>query len=305
MSSDRGNSQGSPLPLAPKGKELLMLRSIEIFPQLLSPFFFFPKGWYNSFIAKYPHLCYSVIYTTLSFCSLHFKNLLLLFIGGIVALQYCVSFWCTMKWTSYMYTYIPSLLDLPPQHWPPIQPSHEAGRGAGGGSWSYWNQQEWKLREGTFSVLWCCSFKRIGQTLIVLFCFHSLSFFLNQDMSLITKFHNTMPVGDNGAPVSGQETRKGGAKCTPWYILPLAKCTRKIASGRDSRKRPHKFVFEFLGSPCAGEDQILTNIFCSCSPHFNHILLTFLLYFCLLFLFNSALLFEINFFQRYWAIIDI
>ena len=85
------------------------------------------------------------------------------------------------------------------------------------------------------------------------------------------------------------------AKCTPWYILPLAKCTRKIASGRDSRKRPHKFVFEFLGSPCAGEDQILTNIFCSCSPHFNHILLTFLLYFCLLFLFNSAFLFEINF----------
>ena len=118
MSSDRGDSQGSPLPLAPKGKELLMLRSIEILPQLLSPFFFFPKGWYNSFIAKYQHLCYSVIYTTLSFCSLRFKNLLL-FIGGIVALQYCVSFWCTMKWTSYMYTYIPSLLDLPPQHWPP------------------------------------------------------------------------------------------------------------------------------------------------------------------------------------------
>ena len=106
------------LPGKPSTSCSKMLRSIEILPQLLSPFFFFPKGWYNSFIAKYQHLCYSVIYTTLSFCSLRFKNLLL-FIGGIVALQYCVSFWCTMKWTSYMYTYIPSLLDLPPQHWPP------------------------------------------------------------------------------------------------------------------------------------------------------------------------------------------
>ena len=42
----------------------------------------------------------------------------LLFNWGIVILQYCVSFCCTMKWISYMYTYIPSLLSLP--YIPPI-----------------------------------------------------------------------------------------------------------------------------------------------------------------------------------------
>ena len=41
--------------------------------------------------------------------------------NNIVVLQCCASLCCTVKWTSYMYTYIPFLLDLPP---PPHHPSH-------------------------------------------------------------------------------------------------------------------------------------------------------------------------------------
>ena len=48
---------------------------------------------------------------------LSFPNLLYLFIHfywSIIALQYGVSFCCTAKWISYMYIYIPSILDFLP-----------------------------------------------------------------------------------------------------------------------------------------------------------------------------------------------
>ena len=51
----------------------------------------------------------------------------------IVALQYCVSFWSTVKWTSYVFTYIASLLDLPPTL---LCPTHLGHHGAL--SWPSW-----------------------------------------------------------------------------------------------------------------------------------------------------------------------
>ena len=44
------------------------------------------------------------------------------FYWSIVALQWCVHFFCIAKWISYMYTYIPSFLDFLPvlittEHW--------------------------------------------------------------------------------------------------------------------------------------------------------------------------------------------
>ena len=43
---------------------------------------------------------------------------------SIIALQYCISFYCTTKWISYMYTYILPLLNLPPT--PTYHPSRSS-----------------------------------------------------------------------------------------------------------------------------------------------------------------------------------
>ena len=45
-----------------------------------------------------------------SACSFFFKKIFIYFYWGIYALQYCVTFCCTMKWINYIYTYIPSVL---------------------------------------------------------------------------------------------------------------------------------------------------------------------------------------------------
>ena len=50
----------------------------------------------------------------------YFNILNLCFNWSIVTLQCCVSLCCTIKWISYMCTYSPCLMDLPPN--PPIPP---------------------------------------------------------------------------------------------------------------------------------------------------------------------------------------
>ena len=45
----------------------------------------------------------------------------LFFYWHVIISQCCIGFWCTMKWISSMYTYIPSLLIPPPSPIPSLQ----------------------------------------------------------------------------------------------------------------------------------------------------------------------------------------
>ena len=56
----------------------------------------------------------SVIYTILPYIFSHWHFWWLIFFNWrIITLRGCISFCCIMKWISYMYTYMPSLADLP------------------------------------------------------------------------------------------------------------------------------------------------------------------------------------------------
>ena len=59
----------------------------------------------------------SVMYSFFFF----FLVIVVCFYWGLVVLQRCIHFCCTTKWISYMHTYIPSLLDLPPAPILPIK----------------------------------------------------------------------------------------------------------------------------------------------------------------------------------------
>ena len=75
-------------------------------------------GLCNFYILSFVNCFYYNSILKFSQCSIHS------FGGDIVGLQYRISFCYMTKWISYTYTYIPSLLDLPPtSHYIPLYSS--------------------------------------------------------------------------------------------------------------------------------------------------------------------------------------
>ena len=77
---------------------------------------FYPKlHWCFPFLHSWKQhwILLSIMASALLFKSISILSLFL-FYWSVIALQCCISFCCTITWNSYMYTYIPSLLSLPP-----------------------------------------------------------------------------------------------------------------------------------------------------------------------------------------------
>ena len=63
----------------------------------------------------FPAKCFSDTLPSLIFCFIMVYHRMFFFNWKIIALRRCVSFWYTTMWISYKYTYIHSLLSIPPE----------------------------------------------------------------------------------------------------------------------------------------------------------------------------------------------